>query len=189
LSKVNYCDFPEPAQAVAGPPRSWMEDGVSAGVSAQAGASSGTATTGIRVGMFGAGSGVSDRHRIVPDMEPSPRHPMTDVATQLEEVMADLGEYCADFLKPSEQAAAVARRVVRSAWPDTPEDMPEGVVSAVGDGGLIVQWDEDDRYVWLAVPADPEQAYIYVRGPEVKYTVRKVTGLALAGALRWLAQG
>src|SRR5437660_11996271 len=95
-------------------------------------------------------------------------------------------EYDEDFLRPTRAAFEAAWNVLVAAEERLPSGLPLAAPAPVGDGGILIQWDRGDRSVFLAVPADPKQGYIYSRGPDLKKTVRTLSGPASASALKCL---
>jgi hypothetical protein len=98
------------------------------------------------------------------------------------------GEYDASFVQPTRAAFERAWQLLVEAEEALPPGLPSASPAPVGDGGILIQWDLRSRSVSLAVPADPNDGYLYLRGPETCETVRELSGRALANALGWLLQ-
>jgi hypothetical protein len=106
---------------------------------------------------------------------------------RLTDMMLD-EEYDEGFLRPTRAAFDRAWSMLVDAG-DSVEEEPELASAApVGDGGLLLEWKRGKRNLFLAVPADPEQGYLYLRGPEAPVTLRTLSGGTLASAFLWLME-
>jgi hypothetical protein len=104
---------------------------------------------------------------------------------RLTDMMLD-EEYDEEFLRPTRAAFDTAWSMLVDADISVQEQPILASVAPVGDGGLLLQWERGARDLFLAVPADPQQGYLHLRGPEPPVTLRDLTGPALASAFRWL---
>jgi hypothetical protein len=114
----------------------------------------------------------------------------TSVQLTLERLEAVLAEedYDENFLKPTSAAYEFARRLIGAAEPAAPAALQPASPAPVGDGGLAMQWGDQDRYVRLLVPADPGMAYIYRKAAADRRTFRTLTGTVLADCWKWLVE-
>jgi hypothetical protein len=121
-------------------------------------------------------------------IDPAATLSMTTTLRRLGELMVE-EEYDADFLKPTLPAYEFAWNLLAGAIAGLTGNVPPASPAAVGDGGIFLQWGEQDRYVRLLVPADPSQAYLYCKGDGETRTIREVNSVRLAHSLDWLARG
>jgi hypothetical protein len=91
------------------------------------------------------------------------------------------------FRRPTRAAFDAAWKLLVEAE-ESVSAAPPAAPAPVGDGGLLIQWQRADRQLFLAVPADPRESYVYLRGPEYRRTIRELTGNALSSPLDWLQE-
>ncbi len=103
----------------------------------------------------------------------------------LTDVMLD-EEYHDSFCRPMRDAFEAVWNLLVAADEVTASGVPATVTAPVGAGGVLCEWEQGSRRVFLAVPADPAEGYIYRRGPDSRSTVRELSGATLASALTWL---
>ncbi len=104
----------------------------------------------------------------------------------LTDVMLDEA-YDSGFRRPSRSAFEKAWELSVQAEEALCSGVPLSVPAPVGDGGILVQWELNERAVFLAVPADPGEGYLYLRAPDSQRTIRTLSGPALASAVEWLS--
>ena len=106
---------------------------------------------------------------------------------RLTDLLLDEG-YDEQFLRPSRAAFETTWSLLVAADASISPRLPLASPAPVGDGGILVQWQRGERTVFLAVPADPSQGYLYLRGPEFRQTVRELADSRLISALEWLTE-
>lgn len=133
---------------------------------------------------------------VVSDTQTEAREvPVTELLPRLETMAENLRrlagllldeEYDDDFLRPTRVAFEAAWEILVAAEEARLSGLPPASPAPVGDGGILIDWERGDRRVFLAIPADPSEGYIYLRGPEYRRTIRELSGEALSSSLDWL---
>jgi hypothetical protein len=108
---------------------------------------------------------------------------------QLRDLLSDETNFDSECLAPTERSIEATLSLLANAALELYAPLPEGVLYPDGDGGLRVDWKQDNRQLRLVIHrASPSQDYIYHQegteyGLETNVSARQVAGWA-----RWLME-
>jgi len=106
---------------------------------------------------------------------------------RLSSLVQDREEYDDEFLAPTEAAYNAAWEILAEAAILCRAPTPPGSPAPLGDGGLVVEFNQASRAIRLMMPASVEGAYLYCRGLDEK-AVQPATGTDLARLLARMAE-
>lgn len=106
---------------------------------------------------------------------------------QLVDVMRDEDNFDEECLLPTERAIHAALVFLGDAAVELRTPLPEGALYPDGDGGLRIEWEQDERQIRLVIHRDSSsQDYIYHQERADYALEANVTAHQLAGWIRWL---
>lgn len=109
------------------------------------------------------------------------------LAQQLSDLLTGETNFDEEYLPPTERAINAFLDLLGNAAIELYTPLPEGLLYPDGDGGLRVDWRQDNRQVRLVIHhASTSQDYVYHQERADYDLETSVTARRLAGWLRWL---